>query len=186
MLNYHPDKRISAQELLANKWLNMPANFDYTMSEKEYQRSVIIKQNKKPEKGVGGGLEDEIKLDVFESDNELNKADEEDNDHGYMSDESDGFNGLLHVHGQQNADHRLRFFQAAQSPTGRDGREGRNAGNLLNRAAPAVAEGPEKPLRQLRAPEAGGMCLAPPTPDVNRGHEQESWERWHPCRPARG
>ena len=71
----------------------MPANFDYTMSEKEYQRSVIIKQNKKPEKGVGGGLEDEIKLDVFESDNELNKADEEDNDHGYMSDESDGFNG---------------------------------------------------------------------------------------------
>ena len=92
MLNYHPDKRISAQELLSHKWLTMPANFDYTMSDKEYQKSVIIKKTKKPEKLIGE-IEEEVKLDVFESDNELNKADEEDNDHGYMSDESDGFNG---------------------------------------------------------------------------------------------
>ena len=38
MLNYDPDKRISAQELLKHKWLNMPANFEYTMNEKEYQK----------------------------------------------------------------------------------------------------------------------------------------------------
>ena len=88
MLNYDPDKRISAQELLKHKWLNMPANFEYTMNEKEYQKIVMIKQNSKKERH-----EDEAKVDVYESDNELNIACSEDNDE-HVSCDDDNFENM--------------------------------------------------------------------------------------------
>lgn len=74
-LEYYPDKRISAQELLKHPWLNMPADFDYYMSEREYQRMIMIKQNSKKEKP-----DEENTRDVYDSDFDLNKADSEDND----------------------------------------------------------------------------------------------------------
>ena len=79
MLEWYPEKRISAQELLKSEWLNMPANFDYYMSEKEYQRMMIVKQNTKKEL-----IDEESRGDVYESENEINLADDEDNDE-YLS-----------------------------------------------------------------------------------------------------
>ena len=84
MLQYYPEKRVSAQELLKHPWLNMPKNFEYTMSEKEYQRMMIIKQNSKKEKA-----DDDVKADVYESENELNLADDEDNDEYFSEEENE-------------------------------------------------------------------------------------------------
>lgn len=44
---------------------------------------------------------------------------------------SDGFHGVLAVHGQQDAHHRFRLFQAAQSPSRGLGRESGRAGQLI-------------------------------------------------------
>lgn len=75
MLEYYPEKRISAQELLKHPWLSMPANFDYYMSEKDHQKLKMIKNNTRRERTA-----DETILDVIESDADINNADNEDND----------------------------------------------------------------------------------------------------------
>ena len=38
MLEYYPDKRASARDLLRHPWLNMPADFDYKISEIEIEK----------------------------------------------------------------------------------------------------------------------------------------------------
>ncbi len=86
MLEYYPEKRVSAQTLLEHYWLNMPPNFDYTMSEKEYQRMMMIKQNTKKEKP-----EENNNIDVVESDEDLNVADDEDNEDYNTQDEFEQF-----------------------------------------------------------------------------------------------
>lgn len=99
MLEFNPEKRISSQELLHHKWLNMPANFDYIMSEKEYQLMAMIKQTAKKDKP-----EESSQVNVYESDTELNKADGEDNfvyasgdeDH-VTDDESDGEKQIIQM-----------------------------------------------------------------------------------------
>jgi len=82
MLSYYPDKRATAQEMLNHPWLNMPANFDYLMSDKEYQAMLMKskEKKKKPERS-------EDSTDVIDSDADLNMGDDEDNDE-YESDES--------------------------------------------------------------------------------------------------
>src|SRR5690349_14659574 len=83
MLNYYPERRATAQNMLKNPWLNMPANFEYLMSDREYERMIMIKRNKKekaPVEDVSGGI------DIVESDNELNMADDEDNE-DFISDD---------------------------------------------------------------------------------------------------
>ena len=47
MLEYYPDKRASARELLKHPWLNMPADFDYKISEIEIEKRKIINSLKK-------------------------------------------------------------------------------------------------------------------------------------------
>ena len=85
MLNYYPERRATAQSMLNNPWLNMPANFDYMMAEREYERMIMIKKNKKERVQSS----DEVSVaDIVESDNELNQADDEDNE-DYMSDDID-------------------------------------------------------------------------------------------------
>jgi len=37
MLEWHHDGRATAQQMLDHPWLNMPANYDYKYSEKEFQ-----------------------------------------------------------------------------------------------------------------------------------------------------
>jgi len=72
MLIYEPEKRATAQEMLNHPWLNMPADFDYKMSEREYEKMTIIKKPKGDKKIVN-------ERDVDDSDTEKNVADDEDN-----------------------------------------------------------------------------------------------------------
>jgi hypothetical protein len=84
MLNYYPERRATAQSMLSNPWLNMPSNFDYLMTDREYERMIMIKKNKKEKAPV----EETASTDIVESDNEINQADDEDNE-DYMSEEMD-------------------------------------------------------------------------------------------------
>ena len=82
MLEFYPERRISARELLRHPWLTMPPNYDYRMSDTE-----IFKMNMR-ENLLGNYYDiDERKKDkenddrdVYSSDSELNEADCEDND----------------------------------------------------------------------------------------------------------
>lgn len=82
MLNYHPERRATAQDMLKHPWLNMPDNFEYRMTEREYERMIMIKKSYKKEKA----LEDNNAADVIESDVENHMADDEDNSE-FMSEE---------------------------------------------------------------------------------------------------
>ena len=59
--------------------------------------------------------------------------------------QGDGFDGVLALHGQQDADHRFRSVQAAQSQARRDGRKSRDAGDGLKRQS----EGEGTPVRAI-------------------------------------
>ena len=78
MLEYYPDKRASARELLKHPWLNMPADFDYKISEIEIEKRKMIENNKMMEENEDK-KKDVIDKDVYESDSELYGADDEDN-----------------------------------------------------------------------------------------------------------
>ena len=78
MLEYYPDKRASARELLKHPWLNMPADFDYKISEIEIAKRKMIENNKMIEENEDK-KKDVIDKDVYESDSELYGADDEDN-----------------------------------------------------------------------------------------------------------
>ena len=82
MLEFYPERRASARELLRHPWLSMPPNYDYLMSDTEVFK-MTMKENL-----LGINKEDEIKdpkaelnkdRDVYSSDSELNEADCEDN-----------------------------------------------------------------------------------------------------------
>ena len=78
MLEYYPDKRASARELLKHPWLNMPADFEYKISEIEIEKRKMIENNKMIEENEDK-KKDVIDKDVYESDSELYGADDEDN-----------------------------------------------------------------------------------------------------------
>ena len=78
MLEYYPDKRASARELLKHPWLNMPADFEYKISEIEIEKRKMIENNKMMEENEDK-KKDVIDKDVYESDSELYGADDEDN-----------------------------------------------------------------------------------------------------------
>ena len=82
MLEYYPERRVTAQSMLNHPWLSMPANFDYIMSDREYERMIMIKKNKKEKIGV----EEVSTADIIESDNEVNQADDEDNEDFFTDD----------------------------------------------------------------------------------------------------
>lgn len=92
MLQYYPEKRVSAQELLNHPWLNMPANFDYLMSDREYEKMMMVKKNAKKEKNTVVTNDDIVKTDLVESDIEINMADDEDNEENITDEESDESN----------------------------------------------------------------------------------------------
>jgi hypothetical protein len=85
MLQYYPERRASAKQMLASYWLNMPPNFDYQMNDREFERMMMIKKNTKKEKAPE---EEKVTADMIESEGELNLADDEDNDE-YLSDDED-------------------------------------------------------------------------------------------------
>ena len=79
MLEFYPERRASARELLRHPWLKMPPNYNYLMSETE-----VFKMNMKENLlGINQNLEkkdQDDNRDVYSSDSELNEADCEDND----------------------------------------------------------------------------------------------------------
>jgi serine/threonine protein kinase len=87
MLEYYPEKRASAQDLLNHPWLNMPDNFDYLMSDREYEKMMMVKKNAKKEKSGNSNNDEQSKQDLVESDIEINMADDEDNED--ITDEED-------------------------------------------------------------------------------------------------
>jgi serine/threonine protein kinase len=82
MLQYFPEKRASAQDMLSHPWLTMEPNFEFKMSDRDYERMMMIKKNTKKEKPA----DDVVVADIIESDAEINMADDEDNEE-FISDE---------------------------------------------------------------------------------------------------
>lgn len=85
MLEWDPQKRATAQEMLLHPWLNMPENYDTKMNEKDYRNMMLLKSlNDANEKDAIGG---NGRIVVFDGIEEQSKADIEDNDEEYNSDE---------------------------------------------------------------------------------------------------
>ena len=81
MLEFYPERRASARDLLRHPWLSMPPNYDYLMSETEIFR-MNMKENLLgiSEYSTKDKKEADDNRDVYSSDSELNEADCEDND----------------------------------------------------------------------------------------------------------
>ena len=92
MLEYYPEKRASARQMLNHPWLKMPANFDFKMSELEIEKRTMIENTRKsfiPEnKNDNNDNEYDKDREIISSDSELNEADDEDNDKNVFSDKS--------------------------------------------------------------------------------------------------
>ena len=78
MLEYYPEKRASARDLLRHPWLNMPADFDYKISDIEIEKNKMIESNISKEENEEK-KKDIFEKDVYDSDSELYGADDEDN-----------------------------------------------------------------------------------------------------------
>ena len=78
MLEYYPDKRASARDLLRHPWLSMPADFDYKISDIEIEKNKMIESNISKEENEEK-KKDIFEKDVYDSDSELYGADDEDN-----------------------------------------------------------------------------------------------------------
>ena len=78
MLEYYPEKRASARDLLRHPWLNMPADFDYKISDIEIEKKKMIESNISKEENEEK-KKDIFEKDVYDSDSELYVADDEDN-----------------------------------------------------------------------------------------------------------
>ena len=75
MLEWNPQKRATAQQMLSHPWLNMAPNYDTKMKEKEYQHMTIMKKLQ--------GEDEEIAIDntvMWDSIDEQCYAGCEDND----------------------------------------------------------------------------------------------------------
>lgn len=75
MLEWYPEKRATAKEMLEHPWLDMPSNYDYLLSERDYQ---VMKLKSKLS---GEPVEEDNKemSELGESDIDLFNADYEDN-----------------------------------------------------------------------------------------------------------
>ena len=91
MLEYYPNKRITARELLRHPWLNMPADYDFKISDIEVEKKKMIQDNIKKDKNEEEEEEDITKLrDVNSSDESIYGGDIEDNDNDDIYDGNDG------------------------------------------------------------------------------------------------
>jgi serine/threonine protein kinase len=74
MLEWYPEKRATAQEMLSHPWLNMPSNYDTSMDEAEFQKMMLRA------KLMGGTDQAEKEMsELCESEDDLFGADSEDN-----------------------------------------------------------------------------------------------------------
>ena len=82
MLEYYPEKRASAREMLNHPWLKMEPNFDYWMADWEVEKMNMIEaRNKeikeKEAKDTSKSTKDT--RNIVSSDSEINEGDDEDN-----------------------------------------------------------------------------------------------------------
>ena len=94
MLEYFPEKRISARELLRHPWLKMPNVDDGKLSEYDVLRMTLDEEyfyDKSEDYNYfyKNELNCDFTKDVYDSDEELNEGDDEDND---IFEKSDDFN----------------------------------------------------------------------------------------------
>ena len=93
MLEYSPQKRASARQMLQHPWLSMPHNFNYLMSDWELQKMNLIittKEKYKKENNINTNIQNEI--DVYEDEDDLYEGDSEDNsnsEHNSNDDDDD-------------------------------------------------------------------------------------------------
>ena len=74
MLEWYPEKRATAKEMLEHPWLSMESNYDYLLNERDYQ--VMMLKNRLNNEPAG---EDNKEMsELGESDNDLFNADCED------------------------------------------------------------------------------------------------------------
>ncbi len=84
MLEYCPEKRASAKQMLNHPWLKMESKLNYIMSDWEIEKMNMIDETQKEKSN-----DDELSNNyIYSSEEELAAADEEDNDKYDESDES--------------------------------------------------------------------------------------------------
>lgn len=95
MLEWYPEKRATAQQMLENPWLNMPANYNTHMNEEEY--SVHLGKSKaKKEQGPSRDESNTGMSELEESEEDKNNADNEDNsddENAYVTEEEESVHG---------------------------------------------------------------------------------------------
>ena len=85
MLGWYPEKRATAKEMLDHPWLNMKPNYDYLLSERDYQ--VMMLKNKLT---TEPSMEDNKEMsELGDSDNDLFLADYSDNNSNFSDNEKD-------------------------------------------------------------------------------------------------
>eukprot|EP00826_Nyctotherus_ovalis_P034859 TRINITY_DN2941_c0_g1_i1.p2 TRINITY_DN2941_c0_g1~~TRINITY_DN2941_c0_g1_i1.p2 ORF type:complete len:137 (-),score=54.61 TRINITY_DN2941_c0_g1_i1:70-480(-) len=84
MLEWDPQKRATAQQMLSHPWLNMPANYDTMMKEKEYKHMSLLKKLNGEDEDMeiagavlGDGMEEQCYGDA-EDNEELSSEDDMD------------------------------------------------------------------------------------------------------------
>lgn len=94
MLEWYPEKRATAQEMLSHPWFDMKPNYEYKYTDREYEVMMLKKQLKDQVKGAPAkGLDDSVQEmnELIESDQEANAADIDDlfSEDDYGDDEDD-------------------------------------------------------------------------------------------------
>jgi len=87
MLEWDPQKRATAQQMLSHPWLNMPEVYDTKMKEKEYRHMSLLKklnENEESETGIGNGSGNVV---LGDSHDEICGGDIENNGEGNTSEE---------------------------------------------------------------------------------------------------
>ena len=122
MLEYYPEKRISARELLKHPWLNIPPNGNGKLNEFEIFKSNTLDKylydDEEDNKFYTNLKNQNFKTDVYSSDSESYEGDNEDNDF-YDENDHNKFNKF----GDQNPDkvkipnYKNHFFQNCRVKT---------------------------------------------------------------------
>jgi hypothetical protein len=86
MLQYYPERRATAQDMLNHPWLNMEPNLEFKLTDRDYEKMIMVKKGK----GEKKDRENVGEKDVQDSDVENNMADDEDNDDIEVTEEFDG------------------------------------------------------------------------------------------------
>ena len=76
MLEWHHDRRATAQQMLDHPWLNMPDNYDYKLTKKEWEKIQFKKDMLKDQDPFAEDSKMEMG-ELIDSDPEMNEADHE-------------------------------------------------------------------------------------------------------------